>query len=177
MTPKIFKPGDVAFLMHHDNWISKALSWFMKSKWSHSFLVIEQTEQFAYILETSDFEVCIADLDRYIADPQVTMEVYRFSDLSDDDAKEMVRYTTNLNLGTIYGYLQLLSFGIRSLLGRLGIQIKNFIRQGLVCDESVLVGLAYKVPEFKGIDPKSIQTEELYQRVLACKAASQIYSK
>lgn len=172
-----FKPGDVFFLMHHDNWISKALAFFMRSKWSHGFIVIEQTSQFCYILETSDFEVVIADLDRYIADPNTSMEAYRFSDLSDQDAIEMMKYAVNANLGIVYGYLQLISLAIRCMFKWVGIKIPNFIQQGLVCDENVIIALKDKLPEFAKIPPKSIDTEDLYQMVKALPTVSQIYSK
>ena len=140
-------------------------------------MVVEQTDQFGYILETSDFEVCMADLDRYIADPNVTMEVYRFSDISDTDAKDMMQYGVAQNLGTVYGYLQLISLAIRCLFKRFKIKIPNFIRQGLVCDENCLVMLSYKVPEFKGVDPKSMDTQDLYEKVLACPSVSKVYEK
>lgn len=150
-----YKSGDVGFIMHHDNPISKVIAWFMGSKWSHSFLVLEQTESRTYILETSDFEVCISTIDKYIADKNVTMEVWRRTDAGTSAEKAMPL------LGEVYGYPQLLSLGLRRLLMRIGIHIQNFFHVSVVCCGVPLTGYQWLF----GIDPKSIDTQEFYELI------------
>lgn len=161
----MIRPGDVFFLMHHDNLISKVLAWFMRSRWSHSGMIIEVAKS-TYVCETSDYEVTVGRLDRYLTDPNVTMEVWTPIEMTDED-REMVVNRCLENVETLYGYLQLISFGIRALLARVGIKIKNFIKQGYVCNENVLSGYVLsKATPFYGIDPKSIETQEMYVAVV-----------
>lgn len=172
-----FMPGDVGFIMHHNSKLSKVIAWFMGSKFSHTFMVLEQTENLIYILETSDFQVGISTLDRYIEDSNVSLEVYRGKDLQPEQAQVVTR-SALATLGTVYGYLQLISLGLRRLMGRLGYIIPNFIRQGIVCDQVVLTGLV-KSPYalFQGMDPKSKDTEDLYQLIKNSECFALVESK
>lgn len=159
-------PGDVGFLMHHDNWISKAFAWFMESKWSHSFLIHEVTDRLIYTSETSDFEVVIHCFDKYLEDPNCSIEVWRLEGLSEEKRVEIADLALKENLGQTYGYLQLFSLGLRRLLMRIGIKIPNFIRSGLVCCHHVLYGYTLaKIAGFEALDPEAIDTEEMYQKI------------
>lgn len=159
------KPGDIGFARSHNNWLSSAISWFMGSKWSHCFLVLDPDEDRIYISETSSFEVWINYLEMYDKDPNAEYVIYS-PRVGDADRKKIVEEAMK-NHGQTYGYLQLVSLGIRALLRKMNIKIGNFIRTGLVCCHHVLYGYTHTdIKGFKGIDPESIDTEETYQLVM-----------
>lgn len=161
-----YERGDLVFVMHTDNVISKIIAWFMKSRWSHSAVVVAPTLLKTYLCETSDFNVCIGTLERYLTDEKTTREVWRPVDRIDWQTMDVMVLNAIEAEGTIYGYLQLFSFGLRRMLMRIGIKIPNFIRQGMVC--CAVPMRAYtksKIPGLEGIDPESIDTEEFYTMI------------
>lgn len=160
-----FKPGDIFFINHHDNPLSKVIAWFMKSSFSHSGLILEQTSKRTYTLETSDYEVTQSLFEDYIDDPYVSIEVYRKEDLSDEEREDIMERALAVdNAG--YGYLQLLSFAVKRLLKRVNISIPNIIRQGLVCCHVVLYGYQGSgIKELDKVDPENWDTQELYDFV------------
>lgn len=159
-------PGDIGFIMHHDNPISKAIAWFMGSKWSHSFLVKESAEQDTYLIETSDFHVTIGTLEAYLKDANVSMVIFS-PDATEEQRLNMIA-AAKPHIGTVYGYFQLLSFALRAILGWVGIKIGNFIRMGEVCTATPLRAMATlkQYPKTYNMDPESIHTEEFYQLLL-----------
>lgn len=160
-----YLPGDIGFVMHKKNLLSRTIAWFMGSQWSHAFIVLEATPTRTYILETSDFEVMVSDLGVYLSDPDCHLVVYSPAGLS-DLMRELVCQEAMKNLKSVYGYAQLISLGIRRLLMRVGIRINNFFRNGLVCCHVVTYGYRIsRIPGLSGIDPESIDTEELFQIV------------
>lgn len=164
MRPEL-KPGDIFFVMHHDHWLSKTIAWFMQSKFGHSGLILEQTAKRVYTLETTDFEVTESLFDRYENDEFCSFEVWRQEALSDDDRQAIMTRALFYDKA-VYGYLQLLSFAVKRLLGRLGIRIPNLVRSGLVCCHVVLYG--YQGSGVKGLDqadPEEFDTQELYEMV------------
>ena len=165
-----FQNGDIIFIMNHHMWISRTIAWFMGSKWSHCGIVIDRSVDRTYTTETTDYEVAIGILESYLYHPSVSIEVYRAKSLSEDEKKMIVSECLK-NLWKTYGYLQLISLGIRRLLIRyLGIKIGNFFRQGIICCGHVLYGYSKtSLPVIGGIDPESIDTEELYVLVKSIK--------
>lgn len=166
------KPGDIGFIMHRDSWLSKAIAWFMgpsftkPSRWSHTFMVLDPDEDRVYLSETSSFEVWIGDLTTYLKNPNAEFEIYTPKLLSDAQRKQ-VALKAHENFGEVYGYLQLLSLGIRCILKKMHIRIPNFIKAGIVCSHNVVYGYqSTDIPEISGIDPESLDTEDLYQIVL-----------
>jgi hypothetical protein len=132
----------------------------MKSKWSHSALVAGPFLGQTALIETSDFHVTVNDLERYIQNPNVSIEVRR-PPVSAEVAYEAVKKAYRLN-GQMYGYEQLLSFGVKALLARVKIKIRNFFRGGLVCCHVIFyayeeTGISIDVP-----DPEDCNTEDLY---------------
>lgn len=160
------KPADIGFILHQDNWISRVMAWVMGSQWSHSFIVIDTGTLDRYICETTDFEVTVSPFGRkYMMDPYVNMEIWSPIDMSEGERVQVSRGSVE-QVGTIYGYLQLVSFAIKRFLKRFGYNIPNFLRQGMVCDHVVLYGYTQSsIPGLQGIDPESIDTEDLYQLV------------
>lgn len=172
-----FKPGDVFFVMHHDSNISKAIAWAMSSKWSHCGLVFDASQMNDYTLETNSYCVTHGTMLDYLVDGNVSMEVYRPE--SDSEMMQFGLWNARHNLfGAVYGYLQLLSLGLRRLCMKFNLRIKNYIRQSVVCCH--VVGYAYRdarVIGFIETDPESFDTEELHQKVSKSVHFTKIFEK
>lgn len=136
---------------------------FMKSRWSHSFIVIETGRYQTYVCETTDFEVTISGLEKYFEGKDVAMEIWRPIPWIPVDAVVLESLS---KVGTGYGYFQLLSLGLRRILMRFGIRIPNFIRHGMVCCHVVTYGYRCSgIDGLNGADAEAIDTEELYELV------------
>lgn len=159
-----FKPGDIVFIRHYDNPISKIMAWFMGDWPSHSAIVYQETNLETYLIETSDFQVVIGDMKKYLNKKECRIAVYRITDLMEPE-RELIASAARLRVGGLYGYLQLLSLGVRRLIMKATsdkVRIKNFIRQGEVCTAVPLYGLTEcDIPGLHGIDPESMDTVEL----------------
>jgi hypothetical protein len=175
VSKSLYKPqiADVGFLIHKKNKLSKLIAWFMKSEWSHSFLVCDVGHS-TYVCETSDYQVCINTLDRYLSDENVKMKIYRRKKM---DGLENTRIkNTYCLLGSLYGYFQLISLGIRRLLMRVGVKIPNFIFQGVVCCHVVMHYLSQISNSFfYGVPYEALDTEEVYQMVLKSNEFELVY--
>ena len=155
-----FEPGDIVFIMHNESWLSKAIAKVMGSKWSHSAVVYGEAFGKTLLCETSLYQVNLDYLDRYLDDPNCEIEVYRKNGISEQGPK--IRSNCDLMLGKMYGYLQLLSLGIRRVFR---LKIPNFIHQGMVCCHVVAYALNDVDREFTRLDKESFDTEELYDMV------------
>lgn len=175
----MFKNGDIVFVMHRGNWLSRVIAWFMGSKFSHTALVsVEDVYGRIMLTETSDFEVTMNTLNRYIADPTVSIEVYRDEKLN-FDSRNRVASVSLKQLGELYGWLQLFSFAIRSIIKKITKKdIGNFIRQGRVCCAVVGYSFQEAIPShwLSQIDPESYDTEELRQMCIK-NGLSLVYKK
>lgn len=172
----MFNRGDIFFLIHKKNWISKSIAWVMGSNWSHCGLIYEVTPETIYTLETTDFEVTHRQLKDYLLDDEVKMEVWSPIDMLDDSRKYIVQ-EADKKRGSVYGYMQLISFAIRRLFFLLGKKIRNFFRQGVVCCGVVLYGYSKSYIQELNVDPEGIDAEELYKIVSGCGKFKKIYEK
>lgn len=168
----LFKPGDIVFILHKDNKLSRLIAGAMSSKWSHSAIVAGDFLGKTMLVETSDFQVTVNDLDRYIHDDNCNVEIYS-PDCADNYRDIIAQQGYKLN-GNVYGYLQLISLGLRRLFK---LRINNFFRQGLVCCHVVFY--AYKDLGFKISvkDPEAYDTQELYEMVLSDDKFKLLYKK
>lgn len=162
-----FEAGDVGFVMHHNNWISRQLGWFMKSKWSHAVLVYGKFSGGTLLVETTDYEVTYTRIeDKYLNDPEVSLEMWRPVRLSEEERKAIAERAAKW-VGEEYGWLQIFSFAVVTLLARVGIKIKNFVRQGMVCNHVVSYGYqGSNVPLMDLPDPENYHTEQVYRMVM-----------
>lgn len=177
MSNPTFKPADIAFVYKKGDLLSTILAWFMQSQWAHTATVLSPTSQYTFTTETSDFESTIGYIERYINDTNYNIEVWSPKGISDAERSSIANATLVVNYGGVYAYLQFISLGIRALLARIGIKIPNFIRWGYTCDELVLYGYSTQssLPGFKGFDYKSIQTQELYEKVTQSGLFERVY--
>jgi len=160
------KPGDIIFVMHHDDLISRTIAWFMKSQWSHSALIIDNGKQFTFTTETNVFCVKHGTLEAYLEDDFTSLEIWSPINLEEKIRNKIAKNSLDY-VDKAFGWLQLISLGIRRLLMRIGIKIPNFIRQGLVCDHVILYCYKNYISDFPE-DKESIDTEELYQIIKNC---------
>ncbi len=158
------RPGDIFFIMHNDNKLSRLFAWFMGSSWSHCGLVYEVTKNRIYTIETTDFEVTHRQLNDYINDHRVNMEIWTPKKSSKEERKNIV-FSANGYREKPYGYLQLLGHGIRRVLMRIGITINNPIRFGTICCDVVLLGYAVSKYKELHVKIKTIDTQDVYERV------------
>lgn len=156
-------PGDIVF-SRDTTTVSKIIQWFLGCKWSHVFIVLDPDEDHTYILETSSYEVWINTLESYDVDPNAEYAVYR-ADLPPKVRSVVVKKCFEQK-GKSYGYLQLFSLGLRSLLKKMKIVIPNLLRHGVVCCHIVMYGFRHSgIPQFHGMDPEALDTADVYDRV------------
>jgi hypothetical protein len=171
----MIKEGDVFFVMTHNSWLSRTIAWFMQSKWSHSGLVYDVSGREPYTFETTNTETTLQFLNDYIDNPNITLEIWSPIDATDEQRLSICA-DAKLTNEMIYGYLQLLSLGLRRLLMRFGVKSDNLIRQGQVCCHVVYKGYAGKGfgPISEG-DTEAKDTQELYEDVTLSGKFKKVY--
>ena len=177
MATNQFQKGDIGFVMHHDSWLSRAIAWFMSSKWSHCTLVLDTTSsERTYVSETSDYEVTVSWMEgRYIGN--VSMAVLRLPGLSAAEASEAQDRALSQQ-EDLYPYFQLISLGVRGLLKKIKIHIGNFLPWGYDCSEHVLYAMMNThYPELKGVNPHSMDTQDLFALLMGIPGIQVIYSQ
>jgi hypothetical protein len=161
------KPGDIGFIYHPGNPISRLIAWVMGSRWSHTFLVIEQTPDRTYTCETTDYEVSVGYLERYFDEPGARIAIYRKAiPLTAAESQLAVKEALS-HFETLYGYLQLFSLGLRRVLLRLfKLRINNFIRVGMVCTAVPIYAYrAAGIAPFFALDPEALDTQDLFEMI------------
>lgn len=131
----------------------------MGSKWSHCFIVVGEFDGRMMIIETSDYEVCLTPLDQYTDGRP--LEMFRIT----EDEKEASQAKENAMKMILipYGYLFMLSLGVRRMFMKIWLNFENLIKRNVVCCTIPLTAFYFLF----GIEPKSIDTEEFYQYVKA----------
>jgi hypothetical protein len=175
MDKPFISTGCIGFAMWNNNRISKIMSWFMQSQWSHSFYIWGFYGPYTILAETTDFEITKSTLDKY-NNENAMLEIWE--PISDINPLSMAAHGQYLE-GQVYGYLQLISLGIRRILMRFGIKINNFFRVGAVCTAVPIVhsNMEPGIKCLYRLDPESIDTEELYQLVKNSGEYRMIYKK
>jgi hypothetical protein len=165
MNTKILSPGDIGFVMHNENFISKVFARVMKSKFSHCFVVVGRVGEQAILCETTDFEVVLSTADKYALDKNCSVVVFSNNSLNTSEVSTLIKNASALQ-GTMYGYLQLVSLLLRRLLLRLKIEIKSFIKKDIVCYQVVVKAFKDTKCHVKNFDIQKGDTEDLYQYCL-----------
>jgi hypothetical protein len=156
----MIKEGDIGFCFHRGNILSKMIKGVMGSKWSHNFIVLDEN----YVIETTSYKVQVWELKNYLESTE--HDVMIFSTTLSPKERYDIQMEAIRHINEVYGYLQLISFGLRRLLMRCGIKIPNFFRQGLICSAIVLYPYSKTNNKLLSkIDPESLDTEEVFQLV------------
>jgi len=151
------KIGQIGFVITKTNWLSRAISWFLGSPYSHAFLIINSTET----IETDTKEVHIDSLIDHMTNPNKSCEIYETHNLSQKD-KETILANAKSQLGTRYSYKKFLYLALYLLLKKIGIRISIRIK-GTVCDD--VPAIAYKDTDFNEIKETQKDLEELRQYI------------
>jgi len=121
--------------------IAKAIRYFTRSKWSHTFqITLEDDTQGLFVTEAAEYGVGIHSFANYEVPGKYKYEIWRV--MAPIDALNS-GITRVLSLdGKSYGYTQLIGFMfvwlVRKLTGR---KVNNPIGGGRVCSELVLAGM------------------------------------
>ena len=174
----MIQPGDVVFIMHHDSKLSKLIAWFMRSKWSHSALVVDVSESGEiWLSETTDTQIAHGRFSSYLNDPACTLEVLSPIGVSRADLFAGIAEAEN-NTGRIYAYWQLLSLAVVCIGERLGLRLPNVLPFGFVCNSHVLDAVqAYPIAPLHGVKPQSIHTERMYSLMRGASSWRTVFEK
>ena len=138
--------GDVGFSDYTGkSWffqlLARAIRFFTKSKWSHTFqLTLEDESQGLFVTEAGDYGVAIHSFEKYNKPGVYKYEVWRV--MAPEEALESgITRVVSLD-GKAYGYTQLIGFILVWIVKKLtGKKVNNPIGGGRVCSELVLAGM------------------------------------
>ena len=71
------KTGDIVFCKSKTSKISAILAWFMQSKWSHTFIILERAPKRTYEVETTDFEVAVSCWDNKYLNKEEYLQIVK----------------------------------------------------------------------------------------------------
>jgi hypothetical protein len=123
------------------SWISRVIKWFTKSRWSHCFVVwrvIGPADDDVLLIEAGEFQVQIVTLGKYMRG-NYEFEILDVSSLINSEKKKEADKKLVSKVETLYGWLQLIGFGIVILLRKwFGWKSKkNIWGRGKICSEVV----------------------------------------
>lgn len=130
--------GYVCFAYSKNEWIAKAIAWFTKSKWSHTFLTAPPMLGKEMVMEAGAGGVEMVTFDKaYRNDPTQAYEVYRVKVSQEIIDEAIAKCMDKLELP--YGYLEYPWFIWRYLNRWLGRDIKG--QDNWSTDKEVCAGL------------------------------------
>jgi len=147
--------GLIGFSGRRGIFLSRAIKWFTKSKWSHTFIVLDDE----LILEAGRYQVQITLYEKYMRDR------YTITGFKPFITKETIETSLNnviKRVGTSYGWLQIIGIAFVRGLKKIGIGIRNPFRGGIICTELVhdyLERLGFDMPF---ADKDAISPEDLF---------------
>jgi hypothetical protein len=153
------------------SWISRVIKWFTKSKWSHCFVVwrvIGPTDDDVLLIEAGEFQVQIVTLGKYMRG-NYEFEILNVSPLINSEKKKEADKKLVSKVETLYGWLQLIGFGIVILLRKwFGWKSKkNIWGRGKICSEVVAEYLIDCGIDYKSLcgdkDINLISPEDIYK--------------
>lgn len=126
------------------SWISRVIRWFTKSRWSHCFVVWKVLDGengdgwHVLVIEAGEFTVQIVPFAKYLRKDSV-FELYDVSSITDNALKERADLSLLKQVETLYGWLQLIGFGIVILMRKwFGLKRRhNIFGMGKICSEVV----------------------------------------
>lgn len=129
--------GAVGFETERRSFISRAIRWFTRSRWSHVFLVLPEdpVTREREIVEASFRGVYKDSIAKYRKRGIQTRIFLVDADMEDRIDALADRLT---NVGARYGFLQVLGFALILPLRWIGVRVRNPLTGGYVCSEFVL---------------------------------------
>lgn len=163
----MFMKGAIGFSRQKGSWLSKAIRWFTRSKWSHTF-IIYQVEPEILVAEAGTFEVKLVPITKYESSKYVT--TFFFPELIPVTDIEAGIKRARKEIEKPYGWFQILGFIPVVVLKRLlGLKIKNPMRGGVICSELVLECLRGMEPHkhWGSFQKDSVSPEDIYEELVA----------
>lgn len=163
------KLGQIGFVLTKTNWLSKVISWFLQSPYSHAFLVINETET----IETGSDIVHIDSVIDHTTNPDKACEVYEPIYLLECEGISIEKRAREL-IGVRYGYIKFAYCAVQLLLKRIGIKIDMNV-PGVLCDD--VPAIAYADTLFDEVKDVRKNTEELRQILIASPKWKLVFKK
>ena len=164
--------GMIGFSINSGNWLSKIISFFTESKFSHSFLIFEDIFGEPSVIEASEKVQIVPFARNYIENPNEYFEIFKIKDglVTEEDINKALLEVYNHESGDLYGFLQLPWFIWRWLCTKIGFDIKNeknWSASGTICSKLVWTYLISLPPvisslfsEFK--EGNSVSPQDIY---------------
>lgn len=165
------KYGYVCFAYSKNEFVAKAIAWFTKSQWSHTFITVPAIlgSQMAMEAGMGGTEMVLFD-QGYRNNPNQKYEVYKVNVAQDIVDQAIVECLSNLEMP--YGYLEYPWFIWRSICLWFGKDIKN--QNNWSTKDEVCAGLTELYVEklslqilFNGFGKNSINAQDIYLIVKA----------
>lgn len=154
--------GTIGFCSKKANFISKAIRWFTRSKWSHTY-AIYQAEPEVLVVEASTFTVQLAPFEKYDSSKYTNALFIPTGFTSEEIERGIAKVRGKIEAQ--YGWLQLVGFIPVVFVKRLfGMKISNPSKGGIVCSELVLQYLRGLEPGAKwdAMDRNTTSPEDLF---------------
>lgn len=163
--------GYVCFAYTKTEWLAKAIAWFTKSQWSHTFLTVPQILGQQMVMEAGGGGVEMATFDQnYRTSPNQKYEVYRVNLPQETIDKAITVCLYELEIP--YGYLEYPWFIWRFINKWLGRDIKS--QDNWSTDKKVCAGLVDIYMDALGLQDlskdfgnNSITAQDIYEIVKA----------
>jgi hypothetical protein len=163
------KPGMIG-LSGGKSFIQKAIEYFSRSPFSHSFVIIDGPEDKTSVLETSDTIIQVVPLERKLSEPDM-VEIYE--PIASKKAKHRALSASyQAYAGTWYGYMSYIWFIYRWLMRKFGKEPQHMwhcFNHGTICSELVshylfnLGGAHAKLLD--GRDLNTLSPQEIYELI------------
>lgn len=155
--------GAIGFCRKKDSFISKAIRWFTRSDWSHTYIIYQDNPE-VLVVEAGTFQVQLTPITKYESTKYSNVFfVPRHVDVSlIERGVKKVRE----KIEATYGWLQILGFIPVVIAKRLlFMKISNPARAGVICSELVLIYLRELEPggPWDSMDRNAVSPEDLYQ--------------
>lgn len=160
------KYGYVCFAYSKNEWVAKAIAWFTKSQWSHSFITVPPMLGKEMVMEAASGGTQTVMFDKaYRNNPNQKYEVYRLKVSKKVVDEAIIKCMERLEMP--YGYLEYPWFIWRSINKFFGRDIKNqdnWSQKDEVCSglASFFVKSAKLKALFSGFGKNSITAQDVY---------------
>ena len=163
ITPSIGMIG----LSGGDKWIQKAIRFFIKSDYSHSFTIVNGPFDGLSVIETTDSIVCMTPLDRKLNERN-WVDLWQITDATQEEIKKANKIIYYKYSAMTYGYFSYIWFMYRWLCKKFKYEPKkmwSWCNKGVTCSELSSYGISILNDKyskiFEGIDLNTISPKEL----------------
>lgn len=138
----MIKPGDIGLGAKRKGFYPSAVRWFTNSKYSHVFLICHEYYEQLQVFEV-DLKVQTVPFNKeYVEKNDDSYRIYRPIRATESKIYSALKLVHNTRAGSLYGFLQIPWFAVRSILQKFGISLKkNWFPANDICSEMPLIYL------------------------------------